>query len=188
MGITQNSVDRLGRHNFLRPLKMLELGAQNMYDNSNYGAIAKAYFERIGIDHTSWDLIPHQGAMKVDLREQLTIFEQYDVVTDFGTSEHVDGDYYQVHKNIHNLCKVGGYIIHENPKTGHWPGHGCNYIDTQFYQSLAEMCGYKILELTEHNAMGNEIDGCNVCVVLQKTDDRPFIEKEQFETIPVYKQ
>ena len=187
MGITQNSVDRLRRHNLLQPMKMLELGAQNMYDNDHYGSIAKAYFEQIGIEHTSWDIIPHQGAIQVDLREDLPIVHQYDIITDFGTSEHVDGNYYQVHKNIHNLCKVGGFIVHKNPKTGHWPGHGCNYVNMNFYITLGQLCGYECIELTEHFAMGNTIDGCNICVVMRKMYDAPFITKEQFETIAVYK-
>lgn len=183
MGITKSSLDRLARHHLLQPGKMLELGAQNLYDKEHYGQVAKQYFEGLGIEHLSWDITPHQGAIAVDLREEVPVAQLYDVVTDFGTTEHVSGNYYMAHRNIHNHCKVGGYIVHENPKTGNWPGHGCNYVDMEFYTALARLCNYRVVELGEEYAMGNTIDGCNVVVVLRRLDGGAFISEEQFNSI-----
>ena len=76
-------------------------------------------------------------------------------------------------------------MIHENPKTGHWIGHGFNYVTEVFYTSLAKDMGYQILELTEHFAMGNITDGCNICCVLVKVEDKSFVTKEIFETYDV---
>jgi hypothetical protein len=189
MGITNDSLDRLRRHGLIKPCDILELGAQNLYDNAHYGQVAKGYFLSLGINHTSWDITPHQGAIEMDLRNEIIVEKQFDIIADFGTTEHVSDDgFYMAHKNIHNHCKVGGYIIHENPKTGHWPGHGCNYVTKHFYEQLATLAGYEIIELTEHFAMGNITDGCNVCVVMKKLLDEPFIDKESFDSLQWFKQ
>lgn len=189
MGITQLSMDRLKRHGCLIPgIRMGELGAQNMYDSNHYGAIAKDVFVRMGIDHRSFDITPHQGAEFMDLRDAVSdgLIGAFQVVTDFGTTEHVDGDYYQALKNIHDMTERGGLMIRENPKTGHWPGHGCNYVDKDFYVGLAELCRYEVVELVEEFAMGNYVDGGNVCAVLRKRDDGPFATRKQFEGLRYY--
>ena len=183
MGITNKSIDRLKRFDCIKPLIMCELGAQNLYTNDSwYGKVAKDYFVQHGVTHDSYDIIVHQGCEYMDLRVTIpkSLKNKYDVVTDFGTSEHIDGNYYQGNKNIHDLCKVGGLIIRENPKTGHWIGHGNNYVNMDFYKVLAEMCDYEILELTEEFAMGNTTDGGNVSVVLRKNSAKPFPTKKAF--------
>lgn len=169
---------------------MCELGAQNLYLDFDmaFGSVAKDHFKQLGIIHHSYDIRVHQGADYIDLREPLEdyLIDNYDVVTDFGTSEHCDGNYYQVNKNIHDLCKVGGLIIRENPKTGHWPNHGHNYIDMGFYVDLAAANGYEILDLCEEFAMGNTIDGGNICVVLRKASDKPFMSETKFKKLHYY--
>jgi len=183
MGITQASIDRLNKHKLIKKCDMLELGAQNTYDKRNYGKIAKDFFKSYGINHTSWDITPHQGAIAMDLRQPIEVKKEYDIVTDYGTTEHVSGDYYMAHLNIHNHTKKGGIIIHENPKTGHWIGHGCNYVNKAFYTALAALCNYEIIELTEEYAMGNTVDGCNICVVMRKLSDNEFIDLDTFNSI-----
>lgn len=182
MGITQQSLNRLTP--YLKPhIHMLELGAQNMYDNGHYGWIAKDYFESINIHHISVDIIEHQGCVQCDLRELHPFNAKNDIVTNFGTAEHVDGSLYNPFKNIHNACKVDGIMIHENPKTGNWPSHGQHYFTMGFYPEFAMACGYQVVELTEEPAMGNVIDGWNVSCVLKKLSDNEFITEEQFNKI-----
>lgn len=185
MGITQKTLERLVNHKVLeKGSKMLELGAQNVYDSENYGKVAKEIFEGMGIIHTSIDIKQHQGAIEADLREPLTFTKsKFDLVTDYGTTEHVEGNLYEAFKNIHNLCKKGGIMIHENPKTGNWPEHGFNYYTKSFYEMLAELAKYEILELTEEPAMGNTTDGWNVCAVLRKTEANKFIEESDFNKL-----
>jgi len=185
MGITKKSLDRLNNYNCLaNGIIMLELGAQNIYDNDNYGKVAKEVFEELGVLHTSIDIKPHQGAIEVDLRQPVTFTKKkFEVVTNFGTTEHIDGSLYEGFKNIHNLCKKGGLMIHENPKTGNWPQHGFHYMTKEFYIKLANLTGYELLEVTEEAAMGNDIDGWNVCAVLRKINSGDFISKEEFETL-----
>jgi hypothetical protein len=106
---------------------------------------------------------------------------------DAGTSEHVgtNGKHdikaiYNCWKNKHNLVKVGGFIVSENPKTGNWPGHGFNYYTTDFYKLLAGFGDYSLIDLGEHPAMGNTTDGWNVYCVMQKTKEE-FISLEKFK-------
>lgn len=182
MGITDKSISRIFRH-IGNGDTILELGCQNLYVNPYYGHISNEHFKRLGYDIDTWDITGCNGAEIMDLRQPIELKKQYDVITDYGTTEHIDGNYYQAHKNIHNHCKIGGIIIHENPKTGHWPGHGCNYVDMEFYEGLADACGYDILELCEEYAMGNTTDGCNISVVMRKVVDRPFITENKFNSI-----
>ena len=180
MGITHSSIARINP--YLPGVKtMLELGAQNIYAADYYGMIAKEYFEKAGIEHTSIDIVPYQGAIECDLRE-LHDYGTFDIVTNYGTTEHIDGSLFTPFVNIHNACKIGGIIIHENPKTGNWPGHGHHYFTEDFYTALSAACGYDVLEVTSEHAMGNDIDGWNVCAVLKKTDDK-FISEAKFNKI-----
>lgn len=197
MGITTDSLHRLEKHGLLKGgYKMLELGGQNIYDSSfkgaYYGMVAKNYFTSIGIDHTSIDIRDHNGAIICDLRKKIAFEDaSFDVVTDYGTTEHVEqsevGGFYEAFKNIDRVCKAGGLMIHETPKTGHWIGHGENYVTKDFYVELAKLTGYEIVELTEHFAMGNVKDGCLVIAVLKKNDHKGFISEEQFKNLKWYK-
>lgn len=185
MGITKKSLDRLHSFGCLQKgTKMLELGAQNIYDNENYGKVAKDVFTEMGVNHTSIDIKAHQGALEADLREPIKLFKnKFDVVTDFGTCEHIDGSLYQGFLNIHNLCRKDGLMVHENPKTGNWPKHGNHYFTKAFYEKLAELNGYELEELTEESAMGNSFDGWNICAVIQKKNSNKFISEEEFNKL-----
>lgn len=184
MGITKLSLNRLEKHDCLKSGSlMLELGAQNMYDTEHYGMIAGEYFASVDVFHDSIDIIEHQGATQADLREDLKFPGNCDVVTDFGTCEHVDGSLYQPYKNIDEACKIGGIMIHENPRTGHWPQHGQHYFTMDFYKALSKACKYELLEVCEEPAMGNHETGMNVCAVLRKTSESKFITELAFNKI-----
>lgn len=182
MGITSLSLSRINRH--LKPNNSLLLfGCQNIYSAENYGEIAQDYFRSWGLIVKSIDVYNCNGADVMDLREQLNFTPEYDLVLDHGTFEHVDGSLHMPFLNAHMACKVGGVMIHENPKTDNWYFHGQHYFTQEFYTDLSALCGYKVLELTEEPAMGNEIDGWNVCAVLQKMDSEQFISEELFDKV-----
>lgn len=162
---------------------MTELGAQNTYYQPHYGRIAKEVFEEMGISHISLDIIEHQGCVQADLRQLLPFNGSADIVTDFGTCEHIDGGLYIPYKNIHNACRVGGIMIHENPMTGNWPGHGQHYFTEQFYVELAKACKYELLEVYSEAAMGNFESGWNISAVLRKVVDTDFITEELFNQV-----
>ena len=53
---------------------------------------------------------------------------KFNIVTNFGTSEHVKNQE-QCFANIHNLCCAGGVMIHTVPMKNHWRGHGLYKYD-----------------------------------------------------------
>lgn len=181
MGITSFSLSILDKY-VKEGKSVCELGAQNLYDKHyDKHPYADVYYKSKGMTYECIDLSKENGAIEMDLESPQKIQTQFDLVTDFGTSEHIK-DSYNVHKIIHDLTKVGGIIIKENPKTGNWIGHGFNYVSVDFYNKLAELNGYEILEIDEHPAMNNTIDGWNVYVVFKKVKDSKFISRTKFNT------
>lgn len=181
MGLTLHSYDLLMRH--AKPGTMLELGNQTIYFGLEYGKPAKPMFNLMGFQHTSVDMNGQDGALAIDLSKinPCEIGENYDVVTDFGTSEHVK-NYYNCWCNKYAACKTGGLVVSENPKTGNWPGHGLHYLTENFYKSLAEATQMDILELGESAAMGNVTDGWNIYAALRKTQ-KEFISEKEFNKL-----
>jgi len=191
MGITDFSLLILNKY-INEQKTVLELGAQNLYVESYPGApYADKYYKAKGLEYTCIDLNKENNAIELDLSIKQTL-DKYDIVTDFGTSEHVGIDgkhdtkaFYNCWLNKHNSCKIGGLIISENPKTGNWPGHGFNYVTENFYRQLAEANGYEILEIGEHPAMNNTTDGWNIYCVLRKTKDK-FMTLTNFRGLEFY--
>lgn len=164
-----------------------DLGAQNNYTNEviitnpvQYPYISEWYLDK-GVNYMSIDLNGENGSKKWDLDQPLKTKQTFDMVCDLGTGEHCR-DLYQVLANIHQLTKLNGIVVRENPKTGNWPGHGFNYVDAQFYYDFCEVSGYKMLHIEEHPAMGNYKDGWNVLVVMQKVKEE-FITREQLPNV-----
>lgn len=168
-----------------------DLGAQNLYTdeiirtNPDKYPYASEWYKSKGIEYMSIDLNGENGSKKWDLDKWMTTkkmpeLPKFDMVVDAGTSEHCH-NYFQVLVNTHNLCKVGGIIIHENPETGSWPGHGNNYITEEFYRQFCQVTEYDLLHLERWPAMGNNKDGWNIIAVMQKRKEE-FITKEQLPT------
>jgi hypothetical protein len=182
MGITGFSINLIEKYKN-GAKNVMELGAQNLYDR-DYGfnfPYADTYYKAKGMEYACIDINGENGALMIDLEKPNKFDGTYDLVTDFGTSEHIR-DGYNVHKTIYDLCKEGGIIIHENPKTGNWKGHGFNYKTKEFYTGLAELTGMEILELGEHPAMGNTKDGWNVYCVMRKGNGK-FPSKSKFKEL-----
>ena len=200
MGITDFSLSLLegiiAEH---KPRSVIELGAQNLYTNGPaYGKYADTFYREHKILYECIDLNGENYAEPYDLSlpihgvvgphlppevlAEMVQGRQYDLVTDFGTSEHVQG-FYQCWLNKWRLCKVGGVIVSENPKTGNWPGHGYNYVTMEFYAGLSKALGnYATMERGEHPAMGNTTDGWNVwCIMVKNSED--FITEKEFNKL-----
>jgi hypothetical protein len=194
MGITSFSVELIER-NKGNAKSVIELGAQQMYNQSNLPApYADEFYKSLGFEEYSCiDLSKENNAIEIDLSKALeTPIGHYDLVTDFGTSEHVGSNgafdikaYYNCWKIKHDLCKNGGLIISENPEPGSWPSHGFNYISQYFYVGLADKLDYTIIELSRYPAMGNQVDGWNTYCVLRKNSDAEFISLQDFKMLGV---
>jgi hypothetical protein len=180
MGLTQHSFDLFDKYANDGD-SILELGAQNLYFGDMYDEPAKFYFEKLGFKHTSIDMNGLHGSLKYDLSDPIFhSLGDFDIVTDFGTSEHVSDLYIcWCHKVVN--CKQDGLIISENPEKGSWPDHiDCyHWITEDFYRKLEQISSLEILELGRHAAMGNTKDGWNVYCVMKKTGD-VFPGREEF--------
>lgn len=191
MGITSFSIELIERNKGAAK-SVIELGAQNLYNQPILPApYADEYYTSLGIEYSCIDISKENGCIEIDLSKtfQNTI-GQFDLVTDFGTSEHIGNNglhdseaFYNCWKTKHDILKSSAVMINENPKTGNWLGHGFNYLTQDFYLRLAQLCGYTILELGEHPAMGNITDGWNVYCVLRKNSEVEFISLEEFKTL-----
>lgn len=171
MGYTGKSIEIITEILRTYPIKSVcDLGAQNNYQFHSVRPCPymKDWYQARRIEYTSIDFNGENGSLPYDLSKPLPMDNTYDLVCDFGTGEHVQDDFYQCLKNIDKLCKVGGIIVRENPKTGNWPGHGFNYVDMDFYLDLCKDTGYRLLKLEQHPAVGNITDGWNIIAVMQK--------------------
>ncbi len=197
---------------------VLDVGAQNDYTViQEKPPFANELYKRLGINnYTCIDLSGDNNSIQVDLSKPIASADQYDLVTDIGSSEHcvvmkagyvtvpfLDGyinsiypkeppsaedakeGYYNCWLNKHNLLKVGGIMVNENPMTGNWKGHGYSYIDTNFYYELCKIADYKLIDTGTEAATGNTVDGWNVWGIIEKIGGKfPTIE-EFYEKLPI---
>jgi len=157
---------------------MIELGNQHI--GGAFRDTSKNYFSSIVKKHISIDLNGEDGALALDLNSEIKGVEQGDIVTNYGTSEHVS-DQYECFKNMHNLCKTGGIIINFVPPAGYWPGHCPYYYNLEYFKVLGEKNCYKIIEnkiFTEPPYTGALT---MISCVFQKIDDSVFINKSEFD-------
>ncbi len=157
---------------------MLELGNQEL-EASSSERTAKRYFETRGVNHTSIDLNGLDGAIVVDLSkpsDRLDWIGHFDVVTNCGTTEHVDprDAQYEAFRNIHTWLRPGGIAIHVLPDVhaleeyGTWRGHCENYYSKEFVEMLAKANSYEILDM---QFLNNVLIFC-----LRKSGDIPFMD------------
>lgn len=174
------------------PKTVVDLGAQNDFSGPVLPApyISNWYYEQ-GIEYGCIDLNGENGASVRDLSESFKYPGgwQADLVCDIGTSEHVgkNGTFdweaiYNCWLNKHNLLKVGGIMVNENPAENNWPGHGYNYYTMLFYHNLSMFSNYTVLAAGEHFAMHNYKNGKNIWAILRKNHDE-FISLSQFKKL-----
>lgn len=204
MGLTDFSINLVRRHK--QGVKtVMELGVQNLYSSKfphehrkgrDYYPYAYEFYKELGIDYECIDFnFTFKGyhgkgdeptLKEIDLSKPQKVKKEdvKDLVTDFGTSEHVSGKtghsaraFYNCLKTKHDLCKKWGIMISENPKTGHWPNHGVNYYTEQFYRDLEASGAIEIVQLGEHAAMGNSTTGINVYCIAKKVGEFPTFDK-----------
>ena len=194
MGVTTQSFNFISQH--INDQKSIcELGDQQFYVCYPFkeASFTKVYWENKGLKHTYIDLHGGNGALPFNLSEDLDIFnldtlvpKQYDIVTDFGTMEHVD-DFYNGFKNFHKLCKTGGLMIHVLPSLGHWPLHGIWRAPLDFFIKLAKECDYTILNAYEEKTSFGGDNSFQCYLAYTKNKDNNFISREKFMSLGVFK-
>jgi hypothetical protein len=166
----------------LKGYSMLELGNQIMNLENVQDISAKEYLSKLfQIEHTSIDINGKDGALNYDLCKPFDLGKKFDIVTDFGTIEHTK-KLYPVLKNVHNHCKVGGVMIHKNPKTGNFPEHGNHFFTVDFWKEYAKVTGCEVITIEEYAIYHNTIDGWEVIAVIRKKKDG-FISEADFKPL-----
>lgn len=117
---------------------MLELGNKRGTDGP--GDTYKRHFEALGIRHVSVDWNGEDGALALDLRQPLDL-GLFDMVSNVGTSEHVD-DQVSCWRNI--VESAAWIIVSITPAPGNWPGHGLHYPTEKFFEELAALNAFAL--------------------------------------------
>lgn len=100
-------------------LTMIELGEQNMTGDIDI-LLAKDYFTERGFIHTSFDINSKGSAIELDLSKPVESYEQADILTNFGTTEHIcQGENPQFHafKNCTQFDEEGGAYVSLSSKS-----------------------------------------------------------------------
>lgn len=158
-------------------IKMLEFGNQLVRGKD---LTSKQMFEGLGAKHVSIDMNGLDGALPFDLREEIKdIGEPFDVVTNFGTTEHIQGDQYQPFKTMHDLVKKDGIIISILPAGGFLKTHGHWRYSSDFFSELSKLNNYEVLCM--ENIVKEERN--LIIFVGKKKSNNDFILKSTFEKI-----
>jgi hypothetical protein len=169
MGITKELFESDCKPYFDSAKNILELGAQHYVVNNNVVGYFKNMFS---YPITSIDLNGENGSLRINLAKEITDMQTYDLVTNFGTTEHVSNQF-QCWKNIHRLLPVGGIVISEIPEIGSWKGHCNYYVDKQFFDSMN-----KDFEILTYKQIFYPTNG-NLCFAIMKKITEDFVTSEQ---------
>lgn len=161
-------------------ITVCEFGNQRFHDGATPFKTSKEYYKSLGAKHVSIDINGKDGALKKDLSRAISMNTKFDIVTNFGTIEHVENGQYSAFKNMHNLTKVNGVMVHVFPLAGHWKGHGHFHYGEGFPYILAEKNGYEMVYYRIIKKQGN----MNLmCAILRKKTSKQFITEKQFNSM-----
>lgn len=118
------------------------------------------YMKSIGYgEYTCIDVNQRYGALQMDLNyslaEKYQFRDEFDLVTNNGTGEHVF-DQASVFRNIHSLTRTGGVMIHVMP-FHNYINHGFYNFEPILFHDVAQANQYKILRLSLASRGGKEI-------------------------------
>jgi len=113
----------------------------------------ETFYKSMGFDsYKCIDADGRNNALVFDLNKDIAqtygFSEQFDLVTNHGTTEHCF-DQLSNFRNIHNLCKPGGIMLHGLPCQGYL-NHGLYNYHPYFFKNLASANGYKIVGMWMH--------------------------------------
>jgi len=124
-------------------------GARSATDKLAGAPLAREFWTWLGLHYASIDIDGSPGSIPLDLNHDEVPAElvgRYDVVTNFGTTEHV-ANQLQAFKVIHDLAAAGAIMLHVLPAGG-MPNHGLVSYNPKFFWMLGRSNGYKIAFMT----------------------------------------
>ena len=169
-------------------IKICELGNQKMKWTPE-GTGKKYLLNRGAKEHISIDMNGKDGALRIDLSKPVDKWQLYfDMVTNYGTAEHVEGGIYQAYKNIHNFTRPGGVIVNAGPLARCNPWHSPYHYEVWFFKYLADRNNYKhiiseVRIVSGRNAKQRPMDRSLLVSVFIKNEDSPLISEKDFNDI-----
>lgn len=163
-GAFYNRVQEWELYNPLMGDSMLELGGK-----VNQPFTYKSTFTALGFRHVSVDWNGDHQALPLDLRHPISL-GTFDMVTNIGTSEHVD-DQRGVWQNLVEACHIGSVLISTTPLLGSWWWHAEHFPTREFYKELAARNGFFIDRLYIEFEPPKEMIFCR----MTRTEIVPFV-------------
>jgi hypothetical protein len=152
------------------------------------------FFFQFALQHSEYSAVDPGtpgSRYRFDLNLPLPIEEQFDLVMNIGTAEHIF-NVHQFFKTAHDRTSIGGLMMHSSPFTG-WTDHGFFNFQPTFFFDLARANGYEILsflcgrvkpfqyiQVGSHDDIPRLLkakripDGSHINVVLRKKSDAEF--------------
>lgn len=123
-----------------------ELGDQEMCGPEKHVS-AKGWYAAMGCGRYESIDANGRGTRTADLNAMLDPLDPFDLVTDFGTGEHIF-DQAQVWRSIHTLTKPGGFIAFDRPAQG-YEKHCYYLVNRCLVDDIAAVNGYTVLLLEQ---------------------------------------
>lgn len=110
------------------------------------GGFTSTLLKACGYEYSALDIFDAEGTILFDLNRQEPPAEmrnRYDLVTNFGTTEHIINQYLAF-KTVHEMTKPGGIMYHELPLAG-FHMHGYFSYNPLLFLQLAEANNYEVV-------------------------------------------
>lgn len=136
----------------------------------------------------SIDLNGKDNSLVMDLSKPITqeeIIGAFDVVVNGGVTEHVLHNQWQTFRNIHDLLKPFGVVIHLLLPSKSHRGHGFWSYNESFFIKLARACLYEIVDIRIGTAHYTYSQQRRFFVAMQKKIESKFIDKDLWHD-PLY--
>ncbi len=114
--------------------------------NPRWWTATRDFYALLGLrDYHAADIDDQRSEYTVDLNNPVQLGRRFDVITNFGTTEHVF-NIGNAMKAIHDHLTVGGVALHVLPTRGQY-NHGFFNIHSTLYRDLARANRYEIVDL-----------------------------------------
>lgn len=164
---------------FVRALKLpqgfevCELGDQWVTYLSPH-VLAEEFFRSLGCGRYVSIDGNGRGTVLADLNRPLTMkLGQFDLVTDYGTGEHVF-DQARLWRTVHELTKPHGYIAFDRPVQG-YEGHGFYNTHECLFHDIAAANDYEVIQLARTPTSRGEL----IRGVFRKGNGAKFLSPQQ---------
>ena len=162
LGSQTSSINDIFVKNLLNNNKTINNIQKKNLDNlsSAQSFTTEDYFKSVGFkEYKSIDINGAYNSLQFDLNKNISetynYKEEYDLVINNGTGEHVFNQY-ALFLNFHNLTKLNGVMLNILPFID-WINHGFYNFNPIFFADLAASNNYEIIKISLANRNGSEL-------------------------------